>query len=281
MRRASQLRPAALLLALSLPVAGCGGNAEKEALRAYEAAVEGLVDQDARIAVEVEELGRDLAAENLEGARYSPFLREQALPFFRKFQQEVARLAPDAATPRLREVHDSLGKYVAEQLRDFERIDALLRMQESEAMTEFGAALRAQDEAFNALAKATGGKLEDGEARDAILALRKFQAERLGLLYRGTLPAADMEREVRRDILPRLERLAERTVGDREAPGVPGAVARWAGAALAFSRSLLRSAPEQARIGQVLRERLNAGDVVADARKKFLEGLKSYRESLR
>jgi hypothetical protein len=271
--------PAAPLLLALAAAAGCGGNAEKRGLRDYEAAVEGLMAQDEKVSARLADLRADLISANAAAAEQSKFAREEARPFYARSRETAATLNP--AAPRLQKVHASLREYVDRRLAYLEAADAFLGADASPEMAKLKSSQEACAAAQKDLAARLQGTSLDRDVADAIRIRDLFMDQVFEPFRRGKARVDEVQAAIQTQVLPRLERVAERLKGKEGEPSTDGAVARWARAEADFYRMLSASVPRQ-REAQTLAERFEdewkRGE---EARRGFLADLKSYRETLR
>ena len=275
--RAPRLVLAALAAAALLP--GCGPDSAKKELASYELAVEDLMGRDEKVTAELVDLRSDMGSGLGNGDEYLTYAKEQALPFYRHMKKTAEGLHPQA--PRLEKVHQALHEFAEARAAHLEGFGPFLKQSR-----EFDAArlMRTQQEfeaAEKALVGTTGGRISDNAVAEAVGATMVFQQRILGPYGRGQVTAKALGEAVRTELLPVFTRAADATKGDLAADGAKGAGARWVRAAEAMYRAMLELLPAQEAISasrQTIEEKWAASE---DARKRFLEGFKAYRESLR
>ncbi len=276
------LLPGALLLAVAavaLLVPSCGGSKEKEGLRAYEAGVEDLMAEDAKVSAHLDEIRGDLDVANAATDAETRFARDEAVPFFRRFKEKASSVP--AEDPRLSLVHGVLTEYLDQRLAYLEATEAFLGAARSDEIRALEAAQDPWQVARRALAEAAGGSIEDREVVDAVGSGELFLQRRFEPYSRGQLPRADVERTLRQEILPRLARIAERTSASVRAEGLEGATARWARAEYDFYDRLLGSLARQESLQKNMVASRASWERSRELREKYLSSLKAYRESLR
>jgi hypothetical protein len=274
-------RPAATL-ALVLSLASCGGDPERDALRAYEAAVEKLMEEEGKVTARLVDLREDLRAGGAAGDEQAAYGRDEALPFYERFKAAAAR-AP-AGTERLRGIHARLLEYADRRTGYLKAVDAFLAGTRSEGMERLKRGQGPRDAAvqeLKAAAEKTGGDLGDAAAADAYMRLMMFIQKKYDPFQQGTLPLEDVEAALRNDVLPRLQSVADRTRDRRTAEGPAGAIARWSAAELAFMQELAATLPQQVVLQEARTTSLKAWDESVALREKYLADLRAYRESLR
>jgi hypothetical protein len=278
--RPRSVRPALLLAPiLALAAASCGGSGERAGLRAYETAVEDLMAEDGRISSQAAEIRKDLLAQNRSSAEESSFGREQAIPFYRRFGEKAGSLKP--ADARLAAVHATLREYVAERLRSLESMESFLVARTAPAIVAQEAFEQRWQEARNEVAGRAAGKLDDREVVDALGRAEIFLTRRYVPFLRGQVPRAAIEKDIRGELIPPLERIAARTRAHLEAEGLDGAVARWARAEVEFLGALAASLAPMEVLQRDALATTSAWESAEGLREKFLDGLKAYRESIR
>ena len=272
-------RPRAPVLAAALALAACTGDAEKEALRAFEAAVEDLMEEDGEVAAHLADLREDLLTANSAASDQSAYAREQALPFYRRFRETASR-AP-AEGPRLRGIHGTLVEYADERLGYLESLESFLAATKSEAMARLRGFQGPWEAAQKELVEKTGGRVADRDTADAINARVLFMQSLDAPSQGGQARAEDLEAGLRGELLPRLSRVAERTKDQRTAEGPEGAVARWAAAELAFFQELGTTIPQQQNLQKAAGATQEHWAKAEGLKKKFLEDLRGHRDGLR
>ena len=271
-----------LLAAAVLALAACGGDPEKQALRAYEAAVERLMTEDEEITARLKDLRQDFDSNSTGLEDLVAYGTEQALPFYRRFRETAAKTPAEG--PRLGKIHARLVEYVGQRIGYVEGNEAVLAATRSEAMTRFHASqepLQAIAKEVGAILEKSGGRLADREVSEAMAIGALFMDRLYGPFLRGQVPQKETEAGLRGEVLPRLERLAEKTKEHRTAEGTDGSLARWAKAQLEYFRELAATLGEQQAMQQADARAQERWSRAEELRSKYLEELRAYRESLR
>jgi len=264
---------AALVLAAPLGLTACGGNPEREALRAYEASIEKLMEEDGRIAGRLADLAQDLPAGGAAAASaQTEFGRNEAAPFLVRFKEAAAKAPAEAE--RLRKVHGMLTAYLDHRLAYLRAVDAHLAARDGEAMGRIQKSQEALAAAMNDLHDKSGGKFQDPIAAG-------FFEKRYAPFKAGEAPAETVEEALRKDVLPRIAAIADRTKGQVTEEGLPGSVARWAAAELAFFQELAATLPQQAVVFGSWKTSQEEWEASTKAREEFIAALRAYRDSLR
>lgn len=271
----------ALTLALALALGSCGGNSEKEALRAYEAGVEDLMAEDGKVSAHLKDIREDLITANATEMDLTDFARDQALPFYRRFREAAAKAVTSGE--RLPQIHKDLQAYLDDRLAYLESMDAFGKGATGDPMERLQAAQAPLDAAQKDLQRIYGGSGSKvpQDVAEVLGTAVQFMERVYGPFQRGQMEGDAVEKVLRGEVLPRISRLAERTKGERAAEGDDGIVARWAAAEQAFFQELAACIPRQAvllKAGAAAEEKWKSA---LDRREKFLTGLRSYRESLR
>ena len=273
------VRPAALLLPAILALAGCGGGGEREALRAYEAALEKSIEEDGRIEARLKDLREDLLAGTATAEEMDAYAKTEASPFYARLR-ELASKTP-AGAERLAKVHAVLLDYVDQRTAYLAALGAFLAGDRGEPMRRLHAARKAGDDAYQELAKRTGGNVADAGLQDAMNVASLFMQAKYTPFQAGKVPVDEVEAALRGELLPRLQKVAERSKANLAAEGAPGAIARWAAAELGFFQELAASLPVQATLQKNALASQKAWDAGGEARAKYLADLRAYRDSLR
>jgi hypothetical protein len=269
-------------LAAALALAACGGKPEKAALRTYEAAVEGLMEEDGRVSAQLTDLYKDMATANAGAKEQSAYGRDQALPFYTRFREAAAR-AP-AEQPKLRAVHAGLLEYLDERLAYLRGFEALIEASGSESLERLRRLEAPWQAAQEDLAKGIqedGGKLDDPDATAVLQDRMKFMSRVYEPFQRGQVAGDDVEKALRIVLIPRLSRIAERTKEQRAVQGPAGVLARWAAAELAFFQEMASSIPQQQALQKARDEVQDHWKKSGELRDAYLAALRSYRDSLR
>jgi hypothetical protein len=272
------LRPAAILAA-ALALGSCGGGSEREGLRAYEASVEKLMEEDGRVAARLDDFREDLRTANSSTGEMVEYSKSVAAPFYARFREAAAKAPAEAE--RLAKVHEGLLEYLDHRIAYLAAIEKILDSQSGGGMDRLRKAQTAWEGAVGELAEKTQGQLSDPGAADAINRRAKFMKFKYEAFLAGKIPVEEVEEALRTDVLPRLQAVADRTKGDLAAEGVPGALARWSAAELAFFQQLAAGLPLQAGVQKTARASQAAWDGAAEARERYVSGLRAYRDSLR
>lgn len=275
------MRPAlpGLLLLAAAGAASCGGSSEKKALLAYEAAVEDLMAEDGKVSAHLKEIRQDLEVANLASDAETRFARDEAVPFYKRFQEKAAAVA--TADPRLADVHGVLTEYLDQRLRYLEATEAFLDLARSEEIRSWEALQDPWQKAQRELGERAGGNLSDREVVDAIGTGQMFLQRLLDPFLRGQVARAEVERGLRQEVLPRLARIVERTRASTAAEGLDGAIARWAQAEHAFFDRLASTLPKQEALQRSALASSDAWEKAGELREKYLKSLATYTESLR
>ncbi len=268
-----------LLLALAAALAACGGNPEKKALRSYEASVEDLMAEDGRVSARLADIREDLLSANAASADQAKFGREQALPFFRRFVEAAGALSPEA--PRLQKIHGTLREYLVQRIAYLDSIEAFLAAEQSPAMERLKKSQAAVDSAQKELAAKIEGTVPERDVAEAVKVGALFNQQVLAAFQQGRVKASDVEDAIRQQVIPRLERVADRLKDRMASDGVDGATARWAKVEVEFYRDLAASVPWQEETRKSALQVQDHWKQSEDLRARFLEDLKAYRESLR
>jgi len=276
-------RPVLLPLLAAAALAACGGNPEKAALRAYEAGVENLMEEDGKISAQLKDIQDDLLTSTGAAAEdQSRFARDQALPFYKRFREAAAKAS--ASGPRLPAINSDLLAYLDERVGYIEAIETFLAASKSASMDRLNEAQgpwqAAQKELQSYVAKGSG-KVEAQDVAEAVNTRSLFMNRVYEPFQRGQVEGESVEKALREQVLPRLVKVAERTKGDLAAPGEAGAVARWAAAEVAFYREMEATIPQQAILQKAGTSAVEHWSKSVDMREKYLASLRSYRDSLR
>jgi hypothetical protein len=266
------------LFAAVATLAGCRGDAERDALRAYEAAVEDLVGEDDRVRADLGDLRQELAHGNKGAGRLGPYVEGTAAPFYARFRKKVAGLAP--AGERLGQVHARLLAYLGHMETFTASTASFEKARTGDALAAFESAHEAVNRTMTALQAIPPEQIPQ-EALDLFGLHRAFFEKRFEPFVRGQLPVSELRNDIDRAVLPPAAALAARTAADLEKQDLPGLVARWV-AALHESARVLRE-----RLGEIdgyyraIRDAEAGWTSGEKERASFLSALKAYRESLR
>ena len=272
--------PLALLVAsLGALPAGCGPDPDRTELAAYEARVEDLMGRDEKVTAELVDLRSDMASGIGNGDEFATYAREQALPFYRLVKKTADELHPQA--PRLAKVHQALHEFADARAAHLEGFDGFLKKSRAFDANRLASAQQEAGEAEKALVAATGGRITDNAVAEAVGAAMVFQQRTLAPYGRGQVTAKAFEDAIRTEVLPVFARAGEATKGDLAAEGAKGAGARWVRAAEGLYRAMLDMLPIQDAIRTAREDIESKWAAAEDARERFLEGFKAYRESLR
>ena len=269
----------AAILAAALLLPACGGGAEREALRTYEASVEKLMEEDAAVGARLTDLREDLLRDGSAAAGMVAYSRAEASPFYARFREAAAK-AP-AQAERLAKVHALLLEYLDHRAAYLASIEGFLAAEQGGGMDRLKKAQEAWDASERDLEKLTGGQVPDTGAMDARNRRNQFMGARFQPFQMGKIPVEDVEESLRNDLLPRLQKVAERSRGNLAAEGVPGAIARWAAAELAFFQELAAALPLLAAVQKSAQVSQKEWEGAGEVRERYIAELKSYRESLR
>jgi hypothetical protein len=271
-----------LTVAAALALCACGGNPDKEALRAYEAGVENLMAEDGRISAQLKDIREDLITSNAAASDQTAFTRDQALPFYRRFREAAAKAVTGG--PRLQLINKDLLEYVEERVGYLESIEAFFKGSKGgsmERLQEIQVPWEAAQKDLQHMLEGTGGKIAEQDVAEALGTRVQFMERVYGPFQRGQVDADAVEKVLRGELLPRLARVAERTKGDRAAEGGNGIIARWAAAELAFYQELAAGIPQQDLLQKAGSASGEHWKKSVEVREKYLTGLRAYRESLR
>ena len=272
--------PFALLVAsLGTLPAGCGPDPDRAELASYEARVEELMGTDEKVTAELVDLRSDMGSGIGNGDEYATYAREQALPFYRRMKKTAEELHPQA--PRLAKVHQALHEFADARSAHLEGFEGFLKKSRSFDATRLASAQNEAAEAEKALVAATGGRISENAVAEAVGAAMVFQQRTLAPYGRGQVTAKAFEDAIRTEVLPVFARAGEATKGDLAAEGAKGAGARWVRAAEGLYRAMLDMLPMQDAIRAAREDIEEKWAAAEDARKRFLDGFKAYRESLR
>lgn len=271
-------RPAAILAA-ALALAACGGSAEREALRTYEASVERLMEEDGKVGARLADLREDLLLDGAATEAMGAYSRAEAAPFYARFREAAAK-AP-AQAERLAKVHALLLEYIDHRAAYLAAIDGFLAADRGGGMARLQKAQSAWDAANRELESKAGGQLTDPGALDAMNRRIQFMQARFNAFQQGKIPVEDVEEALRNDLLPRLQKVAERSRANLTAEGTPGVVARWAAAELAFFQELAATLPLLSSVQKSAQASQTEWDGAAEVRARYIAALRAYRDSLR
>lgn len=277
-------RPAAILaatlaIAAALALCACGGSVEKEALRTYEASVEKFMEEDGRVAARLKDLRDDLLNDNASTEEMVAYSGAEAAPFYNRFKEAAAK-AP-AQAEALAKVHARLLEYIDHRLAYLAAIDGFLAIHRGGGMDRLRKTQLAWDASVAELNEKTGGKIPDPGAADAIRRRTLFMKAKYEQFQMAKIPVEEVEEALRNEVLPRLQKVAERSQGNLAAEGVPGAVARWAAAELAFFQELAATLPLQVTVQKNALASQKEWEGAEEVRGKYISGLRAYRDSLR
>src|SRR5689334_17207114 len=271
-------RPAAIaaaaLAGLLLPA--CGGNPEKEALRAYEAAVEKPMEEDAKVAARRKDFREDLLSGGVSKDDLVGYARNEAIPFYARFR-EAAGKAP-AEGPRLAKVHAGLLAYIGHRTAYLGALVGYFEAQSGEGMERLHRAQKAWEDSIAELGAKTGGQITDPGIGEALNRRAKLMKATYGPFQVGNVPVQDVEAALRGELLPLLQTVADRTKGNRTAEGGPGAVARWAAAELAFFQELAATLPIQEIVRKNAVDSQKEWDAATEGRDAYIADLRAYRD---
>lgn len=284
--RPRSMRPARLLLPLlpllallalaSALLPSCGGRPEKEDLRAYEAAMEGLMGEDERVTSALSDLRSDLFAANAKAEDQARYTKTTAAPFYQRFRAAAAAMA--TKDPLLEAIHGKILLYLSHRLDYLSSIELCLAAAESKPMKDLLEATLAVQEARAALQEKTGGKV-DQETAEAFGVGQQFIEKVLDPFRQGRISRDLVEKALQEEVLPRLLRVAARPAGEEGSAGaVTGA---WARAEIAFFGVVSASLDMQSRAQEALRASEDHWKQAADLREQYIKELGGYRESLR
>src|SRR5688572_8932309 len=122
----------AAILAAALLLPACGGGAEREDLRTYEASVEALMAEDADVGARLADLRADLLRDTAGAEAMVAYSRSDAGPFYARFR-EAASKAP-ARAERLAKVHGLLLEYLDQRTAFLAAIEGFLAVEQGGAM---------------------------------------------------------------------------------------------------------------------------------------------------
>jgi hypothetical protein len=267
----------ALLGALLLP--SCGGDPEKAALPAYQAALEDAMAQDERISADLKDLRADLGTGHARKEDQSTFGGEQALPFYRRFRETAGAIRPEA--PRLQKVHAVLREYIDARVSYLESFDAFLKASDNDSQRRLETAQAPLLDAEDALRQVAGTGSVAPEVAQAFLMVRSFVERVYGPFQRGQATSGQVEEALRKHLVPALDRAADATQADLASADASGAAARWVKAAKEFYQALGQALPQQEQLQKSGLATKEHWDRSEDLRGRFLAEFRTYRESLR